>query len=89
MTGTKTEPVLTAAQARILATVRQQGSHVYNARARRPVERLQALGLVTADWDMDLTASGGVRWRITVTPASQEGRAVTRQRADHKGAACA
>jgi hypothetical protein len=62
---------LTPAQARILAAV-QAGPRKYNGRAIKPVERLEALGLVTVDWEMDLTVKGGgagTVWRITVTAA--------------------
>ena len=64
---------LTPAQARILAAA-QEGPRTYNGRATKPIERLEALGLVTVDWDMILTAEGGgagTRWRITVTAAKR------------------
>jgi hypothetical protein len=65
---------LTRRQARILAAVRA-GPRVYNARVRRPIERLQALGLVSADWDADLDeAKGRLRWRITVKAVLPAGR---------------
>lgn len=68
------ESQLTEPQARLLAKVRQFGSRVFNARARRPIERLENLGLVSVDWDMDLVAMGGVRWRITVTAVDSPAR---------------
>lgn len=59
---------LTASQGRILAAVRKDGPRVYTGRATKPIERLEALGLVTVDWDADLDATKGrLRWRITVT----------------------
>lgn len=66
------QPGLTAPQGRILADVRRDGQKTYNARARRPIERLEALGLVLVDWDVDLAVKGSgtyLRWRITVRPA--------------------
>jgi len=62
---------LTVAQARILAAVRE-GPRTYNGRAAKPIERLEALGLVTVEWDMDLIVKGNgtaTLWRITVTAA--------------------
>lgn len=55
----------------MLADVRAAGSRTYNGRARRTVKRLEELGLVEAEWDMDLVTKGGgasTLWRITVTP---------------------
>lgn len=57
---------LTSAQQRILDQVKT-GPHVYTGRARKPVEALEKLGLVTVDWDLVLHAIGGATWRITVT----------------------
>lgn len=61
-------PELTEPQARLLDRVREEGKLVLNNRARRPLEKLEALGLVDVDWDADLDATKGrLRWRITVT----------------------
>lgn len=69
------EAALTEPQRRMLATVRasEAGYKVYNARARRTIEALEEAGLVAADWDMDITARGSTRWRITVTPKPRWG----------------
>jgi hypothetical protein len=58
---------LTEPQQRMLDRVRAEGRVVYNARAKRPIDTLERGGLVDVDWDMDLTSSSTVRWRITVT----------------------
>jgi hypothetical protein len=62
------EKLLTIPQRKLLAEVRKDGSRVYNGRARSRIEALEAAGLVTADWDMELLADGGTLWRITVEP---------------------
>lgn len=62
---------LTEPQQRMLRNVIADGQRKYNGRAMRMIERLEALGLVDVDWDMDLVAKGnGVQglWRITVKP---------------------
>lgn len=61
---------LTHAQKRVLAEVRVTGRRIYNGRARRPVEALEAAGLVSVDWDMVPHVKGNgieLTWRITVT----------------------
>lgn len=66
----ETANVLTPAQARILAKVRAKGEAKYNGLAKRPIERLVALGLVTADFDLLLLGmKGSGFWCITVRPA--------------------
>jgi hypothetical protein len=64
-------PELTPAQARILAEVTAAGRKVYNGRAAKQLDRLEALGLVDVDWNADLDAAKSrLRWRIAVTPAA-------------------
>lgn len=73
MSGDDLTPALTPPQARILAQVREHGRRIYNGRARRPVERLEALGLVSVDWDMrPQTKGNGIElvYAITVRPAA-------------------
>lgn len=41
-----------------LTLERSRGSRTYNGRARKPIEALEATGLVSADWDMDLVTKG-------------------------------
>jgi hypothetical protein len=41
-----------------LALERSRGSRTYNGRARKPIEALEAAGLVSVDWDMDLVTKG-------------------------------
>jgi hypothetical protein len=55
MTATK----LTKAQERYLYEIRQVGECVYNNRARKPLEALEAAGLITVDWDMRAQTKGG------------------------------
>lgn len=65
-------PNLTSAQARVLAEVRAAGERSYNGRARRSVEALAGLGLVTYDYDLVLHAKGGgvtATERFTVRPS--------------------
>jgi hypothetical protein len=65
---------LTPAQARILAEVHEAGMKTYNGHASRAVKRLEHLGLVNVNWEMDLVTKGnGVStvWRITVTPRGE------------------
>jgi hypothetical protein len=57
-----TEPIklhmLTPAQRRYLEAIRQAGVKVYNDRARKPLEALEAAGLITVDWDMRAQTKG-------------------------------
>jgi hypothetical protein len=64
---------LTPAQQKILATVREEKAHTYSTRSRQPVERLEALGLVTVDWGADLDRAEK-HWRITVWPDAEARR---------------
>lgn len=66
------EPKLTPAQARILARVREKGEASFNGLARRPIEKLVALGLIEViKYDLILCVKGsgsqGV-WSIRVRP---------------------
>lgn len=63
---------LTPAQQRLLDEVRAKGTVVKNGRARKPIEALEAAGLVVADWDLVPAAIGPWYWRITVTPVPDE-----------------
>lgn len=66
-----TPTMLTPGQQRIYNEVLSAGTRRYNGRAKRAIETLETLGLVTVDWDMELTAKGNgtqPRWRITVQP---------------------
>jgi hypothetical protein len=49
------------------------GRGVYNGRARTRIEALVAAGLVTADWDLDISDDSSSRWHITVTAVLPEG----------------
>jgi hypothetical protein len=63
---------LTASQQRILDEVRQAGERTYNGRARRPIEALEAVGLVDVSWDSVAHAKGSgieLTQSITVRPA--------------------
>jgi hypothetical protein len=60
-------PVLTAAEARILAEVKASGRRMYNGHAARQLERLESLGLVVVDW---YAGSSRVSRRYAVTPAA-------------------
>lgn len=62
---------LTGPQRRILADVRAAGSKVYNGRAFKPLEALEARGLVEVDWDIVPAHNQhglSTMWRLTVTP---------------------
>lgn len=64
---------LTASQQRILDEVRAAGHKTYNGLARRPIEALEAQGLVTVDWDQRAHVKGSgieLTWKITVTPVA-------------------
>lgn len=62
-------PRLTPAEQRILDEVRRDKVRRYNGRAFRQVERLQALGLVDADFEISPRAGKGSHaWLITVRP---------------------
>jgi hypothetical protein len=68
---------LTAAQERILRDARLGRTRPYNGIARRPIEALEALGLVEVDWDMTPHADahgniGSLSWRISITAVRQE-----------------
>ena len=70
---------LTKPQARMLAQVRAAGpaGRVYNGRAAKMIEVLEAAGLVQADWDLVPHARGDYTWRITVVAVAPGGRAET------------
>jgi hypothetical protein len=53
-----TGPKLSPAQARMLDEVRSAGERTYNGRARRTVERLASLGLVTVEYDQIAQSKG-------------------------------
>lgn len=62
---------LTPAQERYLAEIRQAGVKTYNGRARRPIQALEAAGLISVDWDMRPHSKGsGIELveKITVRP---------------------
>jgi hypothetical protein len=50
--------MLTKAQERYLAEIRAAGVKHYNNRARKPLEALEAAGLITVDWDMRAQTKG-------------------------------
>jgi hypothetical protein len=50
---------LTDAQVLILAKVRAMGSLTLNSRARKPLETLEKLGLVTVTWEVQPDALRG------------------------------
>lgn len=56
--GGLTVSALTPAQERYLAEIRAAGTKVYNGRARKVIEALEAAGLVTVDWDRRAQAKG-------------------------------
>lgn len=67
---------LTIPQQRMLDRVRTTGPLVFNGRATKTIEALEAAGLVTVNWDMDLVTKGNgtqARWRITVTAVPGQG----------------
>lgn len=53
-------PDLTPSQQRILVAIRMAGREgkVYNDRARRPLEALEAAGLIRVEWDYRPQVSG-------------------------------
>ena len=66
---------LTPAQARMLALVEAKGLVVYNGRARRTVEALVALGLVTSEYGQRAEVKGGgitISETFTVRPTTHE-----------------
>ncbi len=68
---------LTDAQARMLADVRRDGVRVYNGRARRTVEALDAKGLVDVNYSVHAQAKGnGIQWveRLEVFPSDRHRR---------------
>lgn len=67
---------MTKAQAAMLSEVRAAGKKVYNGRARRTIEALEAAGFITVDWDMIPCVKGNgmdLRERITVRLAASLG----------------
>jgi hypothetical protein len=67
---TLTDFDLTAPQRRIYDAALAGRTQAYNGLAKRPIDRLVALGLVTADFDMIPHAKGNgidLSWKITVT----------------------
>jgi len=58
----------TVSQLRLLNEVHAKGIVKKNGLARKPIERLEAQGLVNVDWDLVIPADGKTYWIITVTP---------------------
>lgn len=61
---------LTAAQARYLDEIRVAGVRAYNGRARKPVEALARLGLITYEYELVPHWNGRYTERYTCRPVA-------------------
>ena len=59
---------LTEAQIRYLADIRAAGEKTYNGRAWKPLEALEAAGLITVDWDVRGHGNDLPTWKLTARP---------------------
>ena len=74
---------LSPAQARMLRDVREDGERTYNGLARKTVEKLESLGLVTSDFELVPHDGGRYTERFTVRPSENlPGPALLAERRD-------
>lgn len=71
---------LTPAQREMLAEVRESGRRIYNGRARRTVQALEAAGLVKVEYDLNPHRNGSWTERLTVTPVGAAAVVYDRER---------